>query len=457
VLTSDPCQPGTICDYRAPGAYPTCFDRIECQVDTTWHQTRTSQNCGKPTNDPACPATIDGLAAGTDCGGSGRTCYYDEGWCGCNACSIGGMLPVNGDWECSRWGAGAAGCPADPPLAGTNCTTPDLGCGYDGLGLGDGVSCIDGVWKVLPSPEGLFLPASCPQTLTCGFTTAPAAPAPAAAGATAEQGATAAALARYDALIGRFLRGDVTVYSGDFGAFASELNPASPNPTLNEFQAGAALALLDIRPTVLADWSPTLASPAVGSMTAVLVAHSMATPLYAVVAQRSDDTPGTTWLSGVRSDSPTAPQANQLVGSCMSCVPALSPAPEEILIDQARAVRTVTASSDGGSVQVQLNDVVQGQLARVRPCSLRWKQLVTLDTTTGPNEVALDPGLGGFVDSGDEMVEHITSYFLDQVITNGTCGLMTGYTIDLWVKKADLGAHGVRNFTATSTQMVCGA
>ena len=44
-----------------------------------------------------------------------------------------------------------------------------------------------------------------------------------------------------------------------------------------------------------------------------------------------------------------------------------------------------------------------------------------------------------------------------QFFTRGTCGTMTSYTIDLWVKKTDLGAHGVRNFTVTSTQMVCGA
>jgi hypothetical protein len=34
---------------------------------------------------------------------------------------------------------------------------------------------------------------------------------------------------------------------------------------------------------------------------------------------------------------------------------------------------------------------------------------------------------------------------------------MTSYTIDLWVRQADLGAHGVRNFKVTSTQMICGA
>ena len=89
------------------------------------------------------------------------------------------------------------------------------------------------------------------------------------------------------------------------------------------------------------------------------------------------------------------------------------------------------AATDGGLVAVSVLTDFQGQLGRVDPCALRWKQLATLATTTVPAELAADPGLHGFADSGDEMVKHIISSFTDRVITRGTCGTQTSYTIDL--------------------------
>ena len=331
----------------------------------------------------------------------------------------------------------------------------DVGCGYP---FGDGYACIDGVWQVLQTPMGLAPIPRCPQTLTCGFTAAPAAPAAALAGAPAEQGATASALAQYDALIGRYLRGDVTVYSGRFGARALAPAGQAASVTPAGFQEDSALASLEVHPTVAWDWSPPLATPAADSRTAVLVAHSLVAPLDFVLAQRSDDARGTTWFSGVGADSATVPQANYLVGSCKGCVASLTPAPTGILIDGVAAMHDVmVAAADGGLVAVSVLTDFQGQLGQVDPCALRWKQLATLATTTGPDELAADPGLGGFTDSGDEMVKHIVSSVTDRVITRGTCGTETTYTIDLWVKKADLGARGVRNFTVTSTLMICGA
>ena len=164
----------------------------------------------------------------------------------------------------------------------------------------------------------------CPQTMTCGFTTAPAAPAAVPAGAPAEQVATAATLAQYDALIGRFLRGDVTVYSGSFGARAIAPAGQAASVTPAGFQDDSALASLEVRPDGRVGRSPPLTAPAADSRTAVLVAHSLVAPLDFVLAQRSDDTAGTTWFSGIGPDSATVPQDNYLVGSCKGCLASLT-------------------------------------------------------------------------------------------------------------------------------------
>jgi hypothetical protein len=460
MITSAPCKPGFICDYRAPGAYPACFDRLECIANGNWNLTRSSQGCQKPLGDPSCPTTFAARALGSDCDPAGKgACFYDEGTCGCVACSIGGP-PTQGEWVCQGWDAGGPGCPSEPPLAGDACATPDIGCAYgqfgSDVGLGDGYSCIDGFWTILPSVQGSFAIPRCPQTMTCGFTTAPVAPDPAVPGAPAEQAAPAAALAEYDALIGRFLRGDATVYSGDFDVSTLERGQGAFVPS-GGFKSGGALASLDVRSTVPDDWWPPLATPPTDSRTAVLVVHSLIVPLDFVLAQRSDDAPGTTWLSGVRADSPTAPGPNPLIISCAGCLPSLTPSPDGLLINGATVMGMAMVPSDGGFAEVQLRSSFDAQLDRVDPCALRWRQLATLATTTGPDELAADPGLRGFVDSGDEMVKHIVSSYTDRTITRGTCGTMTSYTIDLWVKKADLGAHGVRNYNVTSAQMICGA
>ena len=75
------CTPGFTCDYRAPGAYPTCIDRLQCvNANGGWSMSRSSQSCQKPTNDPSCPATFGALAEGSDCDNWRiGTCAYDEG------------------------------------------------------------------------------------------------------------------------------------------------------------------------------------------------------------------------------------------------------------------------------------------------------------------------------------------------------------------------------------------
>jgi hypothetical protein len=455
-LKTQGCTPGFTCDYRAPGAYPTCIDRLRCvNANGGWSSVRSAFNCQKPTNDPSCPATFGALAQGTDCDTFRiGACTYDEGACGCNACSIGG-LPTQGDWECQRWASGTPGCPSLPPLSGDRCAATDVGCSYP---LGDDYACIDGVWQVLQSPMGLAPIPRCPQTLTCGFTTAPAAPDVVLPSAPAEQVATALTLAQYDALIGRYLRGDVTVYSGRFGARAIAPSGQAASVTPEGFQDDSALASVESHFTEPYDWSPPIATPSAVSRTAVLVVHSLVAPFDFMLAQRSDDTPDTTWFSGVAPDSATVPQPNYLIASCTGCLSSLIPTPPGFLINDVSVMHTqMVPASDGGLVGVSVLTEFEGQLDRVEPCSLRWKQLATLATTTGPSELAADPGLRGFADSGDEMVKHINSSFTDRIITPGTCGMQTSYTIDLWVKKADLGAHGVRNLSITSTQMICGA
>jgi hypothetical protein len=455
-----PCQPGLICDYRKPGALPTCVTRLECAGAPgkgSWSMTNLEGSC-TAMNGASCPATFATTAEGSDCTPSQEsTCTYDEGVCRCESCSLGAGPSARGVWTCRPWASGGQDCPSESPLAGTACGMPDQFCGYGGfcsIPVGYNYHCVNGYWQPVQTPLGTCAFPLCPEAKTCGFSTAPAVPAAAAPGASAEAQATAIELAKYDALIGRFLRGDVKVYTGTVGAMTTVADTGGPTPhtATNNIADGPALAMLDVRPTAAYDWTPSLyPAPPAGSQTAVLVVHHLPTHSFLVFGQRQDLDPDVTWSGVIRRDS----AENALTRSCMGCVPRFASGPSSLSFDRALTTgKEFATAANGAQMSVDVFTGAQASLDALAPCTLRWPDLATLNTSTGPAEISDDPGLGRFMDGGDEMVRH-DGGALGGPTMRGTCADQTLYTIDLWVKKADLAAHGVRNFQVVDVVTTC--
>jgi hypothetical protein len=463
-----PCPVGLVCEYRDAGARPTCLTRLTCNgtgAQGNWNTT-SDLDCGGEVNATTCPATFSSVPEGGECLLENvRTCTYDEGRCACVACSVGaGPLIVEGMWACREWASQSQSqsqsCPAESPLAGTACGPSEQFCTYDGApSVGGNYQCKNGYWAPIQSPLGIFVPPVCPAAMSCGFTTAPTAPADAAPGAAVETRASAAALAKYDALVGRFLRGDVKVYKGTLSALSITPvgdNVTPPFTTQAQILGGAAIALLDVRPTNDRDWYPSIAPAAAGSQTAVLVMHGIASRQYVVYGQVLDRDPDVTWTGIVRLDNPMVGYiGDQFIYSCKGCAPALAAKPDSLTLDHVTTRLTGTRTVNGMPMDIQIITSANAELGAVAPCTLRWKDLARLNTAIGPDEEAAELGLLGFVDAGDEMVLHDKQSFVDGPLMRGVCAPQTNYSIDLWVKKADLAAHGVRNFMVTSIGMVC--
>jgi hypothetical protein len=290
-----------------------------------------------------------------------------------------------------------------------------------------------------------------PQPM-CSFSSPP--PPPAVTVTSVEDYATATELATYDALIGRFLRGDVTVYRGTMSAQATAAYQAQAS-----IPAGPALALLDIRGTIGGDWLPPRNAVPSGSQTAVLVVHSLPSRLYVAYAQDTEDT-GVTWSGYIRSDNPAAGLSdNVLDRSCPGCGPSFWARPNDITFDG-----LVTSGSEQqynpvtGTTNVPVSTTTSLQLTVAAPCSLAWQDLAILDTATGPNEFAAGNSLGltSFHPDGTGLlVSNDIGAYTPYPIASGTCGLVIYYAADLWVDSSDLSNHGVRNFNITSMQTQC--
>jgi hypothetical protein len=149
-----PCPAPMVCEY--PGTDPggACRPTATCARvttgDTRWSVKPPAAGCG--THSSPCPATFTSLPAGAACpAASGSlTCDYDKGRCGCVSCAGPGNVPAIA-WSCRAWASGAdAGCPAEAPLAGSPCGTPDQFCFYGGCGsisIGSNLQCTDGTWQ----------------------------------------------------------------------------------------------------------------------------------------------------------------------------------------------------------------------------------------------------------------------------------------------------------------------
>jgi hypothetical protein len=418
-----------------------------------------ASGCVPPPNPPSCPATFSSLAPNADCDPKDRSlCEYSEGRCTCEWCSLGEGPVSRGTWQCEEW-APEPGCPLIPPVAATVCDTPGIICGdarvCDALSVED-VQCTSGRWQAVqmfsPISVACVGPPGCGATLTCSFGQAPAAPGAASDSATIEQRASDAALVRYDALVGRFLRGDVTVYAGMLSAMSTSFGGSPPAPTKRDgFLDGSILALFDSRPTIAADWVPPLSSVAAGSRTSILVVHEL-TSLQALVFGQLDEEPSTTWAGIILPDDPAGTIGpNPFSRSCVGCLSPLVGKPLLISFEPFVAEGFAPPLSDGGAPFPTGLTTTAGALGRVEPCTLRWPDLVDLNTAIGPIELSADLALESFVDTGIEMVSHESGTLVTGPATASGCVPQVGYTLDLWITKADLATHGVRGFKTVST------
>ena len=287
-----------------------------------------------------------------------------------------------------------------------------------------------------------------------GGCTAPNPPQPAGAGATLQATVEAQQLALLDSLFGTYMRGDVVVYRGNLQAHdnASALaNTAvyGPQPD-GSIAEGPALARLETRVASGGDWTPP--RDGVSGNSSVLVLYGLANNDRVNLLQQ-DGQPGTTWAGEIEPDNSTA----TLTGSCTACAPDLSAKPATIGIDGFTSSGVVSvfmgyAGKWGMMVDVTAHTTVTASLTAASACTLTWNELSVVNSATGPDELSGDLGLGDFKDAGDEMVWHASG----SVSGPGSpCPTYTPYTIDLWVKKNDLGSFGVRNFQAGTPAMSC--
>jgi hypothetical protein len=293
---------------------------------------------------------------------------------------------------------------------------------------------------------------------TCSFSNAPPPPASGPVNS-AQDFATVTELAKYDSLIGRFLRGDVTVYRGTVSAQGTQaLNDSAPIYSIQtSIPDGAALAMLDIRATYGGDWYPSKVTVPSGSQTAALVVHSLPSRLYLAYGQDTEE-PGLTWGDYIEPDDPAAGVTdNVLDRSCSGCAPSFWTRPGTIAFDGLVTSGSVQVFNPPGMyTDVPVSTTSSVHLTAAAPCSVGWSDLAILDTATGPNEFSADLGLRHFQPQGGLYVAHDSGSYVPVPPTNGVCVPATLYSVELWVDPSDLSKHGVRNFVITMVTMVCG-
>jgi hypothetical protein len=268
----------------------------------------------------------------------------------------------------------------------------------------------------------------------------------------AQDAATNGELAKYDVLIGRYLRGDVTVYRGTVSGQATvAVNDSAPVYQVQQsLPDEPALALLDIRATNGGDWFPPRENVPAASSTAALVVQGLPSHLYISYAQVTED-PGVTWAGAIQSSQP--PTDNLLETSCSACASSLWEQPSAIAFAGLVTNGTVDVYNSDGTTSVPVSTTSSVTLTAVSPCQVVWQDLAVLNTVTGPNEFS--SGFEDFQPEGGLMVAHDIGQYLPVPPSRGQCALATNYSVDLWVDPSDLSNHGVRNFMITSMSSVC--
>lgn len=217
-------------------------------------------------------------------------------------------------------------------------------------------------------------------------------------GETAQAYATTAALVALDALIGRYLRGDVVVYTGTLSAHddQSVLGPDCPGDGGNVACANNSIAS-----------GPAVASLVTSNGVTSLNVHSLAEHKYVVFQQGAPDGgvgagAGVTTVGLVLSDQYSGGNS----GTCVGCAPAFASAPQSItiqnlvssdLVPNLDAAVPDAAGLDGATtdanLEATLHTYATASLTRATPCELTWADLVELNTFTAANA----PALGEFL------------------------------------------------------------
>ena len=298
------------------------------------------------------------------------------------------------------------------------------------------------------------------ETGTCAFSPAPPAAAlPPDTAASEQAQAEARELVALDALVGRFLRGDVLLYRGTLAAEttatpAMVTNP--PRPTGHtEVAEGPALAMLERRLPYVGDWYPAQPSVDLTTEIAYLLVHHLTAHRYVVFAQSG--TPATTtWAGGLGFDDDVQVVVTNdfLDSSCMDCAPSFAAQPTTLSLSALQTTGTVSAFDSGVYYDVRVETKTTANLELASPCTLTWDDLAVLATATGPNEFASDIGLRSFAPEGDEMVAHHQSSY-GTPTQRGQCATVTSYAIDVWVKRANLAIAGTRNYHVTGSSNIC--
>jgi hypothetical protein len=268
--------------------------------------------------------------------------------------------------------------------------------------------------------------------------------------ASQEEQANAIGLKMLDTYIGRYLRGEVAIYSGTAKAHDNRsalVNSIVYGPRPDGVIAqGPALAVLQVRPASDSDWDPPRTNPT--GTTSVLVVHGLPPDQHYILEQHSTE-PGLTFVSLLSPVSTTA----SMVTSCQNCAPDLSNKPASISFDvTATGPMTVYMgyAYDGGhDVNITAEVTASADLTALPLCSLTFDDLVVIESATGPNEISANP----FKKQGNEMVYSTGGSFT--VGGTAMCPLVQSYTIDLYVDLNDLSHYGTRNFVAGTPSVRC--
>lgn len=256
----------------------------------------------------------------------------------------------------------------------------------------------------------------------CGFAGLPKPASTPAQGASAKAKAEAAGLAVLDGFVRPYLLDHVTVYRGTFTAHDNQ----------GVLGAGSPYA----RPGTYEDQyvppSAAVASLVIHGGLAVLSVHSLTAHKYVELSQATGS--GSGGITNVGIILPDDEQGGN-TGTCQGCVPALDPSPDAIAFDGIESTQLVAI---GPKDNPTLHTYGTAQLTRVPPCEIRFEDLAELNGGSGL----------AFVPQGDEMVAQIEGYA--ETANGYYC--VVHYSLELYVKTANLADYGVRGYAVVPGQ-----
>jgi hypothetical protein len=291
----------------------------------------------------------------------------------------------------------------------------------------------------------------------CSPAVVPPAPPPLDGNASVQAKAEAEQMGVLDRLFGQYLRGDIVVYRGTMQGRRSITAPAGyPAIPDEELASGPALARLAVQPAWSGDWVQTPQPPPIAGPVAILLSHSVSAAQY-MVFQQAEDQPGSTAAGSITDDN----SDNFLVATCSDCAPSFWTRPATLAFSlTAKGTMSIwegDVSTGGAYYDVPVQTTATVDITAAAPCSVTYDELVTLNGATGPNEFADSFGLWQFALSGTERVWHAQgSILVASPSAHGRCdGQAIPYTIDLYVKAANLAEYGVRNYVQLAPVQLC--